>query len=156
LEGLPTGYTQFWVYDSEYQFNGVKELYEVPPLTAMATSLGAAVREELKPVQLRLTRSGRIRARVVDGAGKPRNQFGAAAILVQVTPRDGEVVGSWGGSAEVDGNGAHDFTGVTPGVYRISARPNPGGSGEIHSADHLVTVEPGQTVEVKISWESKP
>jgi hypothetical protein len=71
-------------------------------------------------VQIRMTRTGSIKGRVVDEIGNPIITGG----IVSVDP-PGDPVGKWGGSGQFKPDGSFEFESVPPGTYHISAAPNP-------------------------------
>ena len=46
--------------------------------------------------------------------------------LVRIAPEEGEAVGRWGGSGNIDANSQIIFRDVPPGRYILYGRPNPG------------------------------
>lgn len=95
------------------------------------TPLTVSGEDNGSPLTIRLSRSGAIHGRVVDGGGAP-----AAGITISV--EDAEAVS--------DGNGAFVLEDVPAGWQRLSARGN-----ELLLADaHAVEVEPGETATVTL------
>jgi hypothetical protein len=72
-------------------------------------------------VQMEMKRAASVRV-TVDFGGKPRPE----GYIVSVKPEGGEVVGSYGGSAQIDANNQFVFEVLPPGRYFLSGRPNPG------------------------------
>jgi len=72
--------------------------------------------------------------------------------MVNIEPTTGAKVGTWGGSADVETNGTREFTGVPPGEYRITTRPNPGSSDKEYAPPQTVTVKAGQTADVRMLY----
>lgn len=73
--------------------------------------------------------------------------------LVEVEPKGGSKVGSWGGSAKVKDDGTFEFSNVPPGEYRITSRPNPSNSNRQYAPEQVVTVAPGERTNVKVIYE---
>ena len=46
--------------------------------------------------------------------------------IVELEPEGGSVVGSWGGSANIDDSNKYVFRNIPPGKYVLKGRPNPG------------------------------
>jgi hypothetical protein len=80
-------------------------------------------------------------------------QYDGHAILVEVEPKGGSKVGSWGGSAKVKDDGTFEFNNVPPGEYRITSRPNPANSNRQYASEQVVTVAPGERTNVKVIYE---
>lgn len=92
----------------------------------------------------------------VPGAGWPAGalaQMEGHEILVEVEPKGGSKVGSWGGSAKVKDDGTFEFSNVPPGEYRITSRPNPSNSNRQYAPEQVVTVAPGERTNVKVIYE---
>lgn len=89
--------------------------------------------------------TGTVRGKVVGGDGKPPQR----ALIVEIEPKDGVRVGTWGGSVQCKEDGAFEFKGVPPGEYVLIAKPNPMREGEA-SEPKLVTVTVGGTVSLEI------
>jgi hypothetical protein len=136
---LPEGYTQLRC--------DTKGLYPVTPFFEMYTVSSRPQNRQNKPEEIRLvmTATGGVRVKVTDKEGRPpKRQF-----VVEIEPKGGSKVGTWGGSAQVKEGGTFEFTGVPPGEYVLTARPNPGREAEL-SAPQPVVVKPGKPVEVTI------
>ena len=110
-----------------YHFSDPFTIYDVP-----ATN-----------VVLRLSRAGSIHVAVTDQDGKPLSRYEGHEVLVEVEPKGGSKVGSWGGSAKVKDDGTFEFNNVPPGEYRITSHPNPSNSNRQYAPEQIVTVTPG-------------
>ncbi|HEX4145607.1 MAG TPA: carboxypeptidase-like regulatory domain-containing protein [Pirellulales bacterium] len=76
-----------------------------------------APKEEVK---LRMVRSGSIRV-TVEFAGKRPQQY-----MVTLDPKEGNVIGSYGGGGNIDEKNQFTYENVPPGEYLLSGRANPG------------------------------
>jgi len=130
INSLPIGYTQLRCRTpSLYPANPFFEIYSVPS----------------ESTRLVMTRTGTIRGKVLDKAGKvPSGQ-----VLIHVRPV-GEQIGKWGGSTTCQPDGSFEFTGVPPGQYLVGtdARIVTGLSEKAKA--QRVSVEPGQTLVLDI------
>jgi hypothetical protein len=139
LAGLAAGYTQLRVRAPGYT-SGDSAIHAVP-----ATD-----------VVIHVGRTGRIAVSVVDAQGQPMATLKGNPIMVEVEPKGGARVGTWGGSAQVKDDGTFEFTEVWPGEYRVSSRPNPGSGGVSSAPDPCVRLEPGGQVEIKLVYAAGP
>jgi hypothetical protein len=137
LTGLPVGYAQLFASAEGYHFKDSLTIYDVP-----ATN-----------VVLQLAGAGSIHVAVTDGAGKSLSRYEGHEILVDVEPKGGSKVGSWGGSATVKDDGTFEFNNVPPGEYRITSRPNPSNSTRQYAPEQIVTVTLGAPTQVKVVYE---
>lgn len=137
LRGLPVGYAQLFATAEGYHFKDSFTIYDVP-----ATN-----------VVLQLASAGSIHVAVTDRKGKPLSQYEGHEIRVEVEPKGGSKVGSWGGSATVKDDGTFEFNNVPPGEYRITSRPNPSNSNRHYAPEQVVTVAPGERTNVKVIYE---
>jgi hypothetical protein len=69
--------------------------------------------------------------------------------IVQVAPEEGEAVGRWSGSGNIDASGSLQYENVPPGRYVITGRPNPG-SDEQQTEPMTVVLEGGRTTLVTL------
>ncbi len=76
---------------------------------------------------------------------RPRRAF-----IVEIKPKDGVGIGTWGGSIQCKKDGVFEFKGVPPGEYVVIAKPNPMREGEA-SEPKLVIVAVGGTVNLEIT-----
>lgn len=103
---VPIGKASIWVHKKDYVRPG----------------LGLDVTIPSEGHELQMGLSGSLQVQVVFSSPRdPQLQY-----LVHIGPDGEEVVGSWGGSGNVDEEGLRVFTGIPPGRYRIYGRPNPG------------------------------
>jgi hypothetical protein len=81
----------------------------------------------------------------VDFADKQR----PTGYMVSIAPEGGEVVGSYGGSGNIDARNQMTFKTVPPGRYVLRGRPNPGSDAE-ETGPVTVDLKGGQTAEVTL------
>jgi hypothetical protein len=105
IEQVPVGTASVWVQKPGYCRPG----------------LGLPIKMPKDDVELRMLRSASVRV-TVDFTGTQRPE----GYIVRITPEGGEVVGSYGGSGNIDDNGVMSFENVPPGRYILHGRPNPG------------------------------
>ncbi len=137
ISGLAAGYAQLSVRAPGYFFGDIATIYDVP-----ATN-----------VVLRLARAGGIQVSVTDKSGRALSRLEGNPLLVQVEPKEGSKVGSWGGGATVKEDGTCQFTDVPPGEYRVTSRPNPSTTGKQSWPEKIATVSAGHTESVKVIYE---
>lgn len=132
IEGIPEGYTHLRCRaPSLHQETSIFELY---PVSRRPWS-----REEA--ITLVVTGTGIIQGTVTDGRGNPpTRQF-----MVDLEPKGGSKLGSWGGSSRIKEDGSFEFKGVPPGEYVLVAHPNPMREGEA-TDPRPVVVTAGKTV----------
>jgi len=91
-----------------------------------------------------MTGTGIIQGKVMGKDGKPpTRQF-----MVDLEPKGGNKIGSWGGSMNCKEDGSFSFEGVPPGEYLVTAKPNPMREGEA-SEPEPVSVVVGKTIELE-------
>ena len=137
LSGLPAGYTQIFAHASGYHFGDIFTIYDVPTTN----------------IVVRMSGAGNLHIRILDKNGKSLSRFEGNELHVNVEPKEGSRVGTWGGGARVSDDGTVEFKDVPPGEYRVASRPNPGSSTRRYAPEQIVKVEPGVTVEVKLVYE---
>jgi hypothetical protein len=137
LTGLPVGYAQLYATARGYHFTDMHTIHDVP-----ATN-----------VVLRLRRASGILVKITDKDGNPLSRLDGNPVIVEVEPKEGSKIGSWGGSATVKDDGTYEFENVPPGEYRISSHPNPFSGRKKYAPEQIVTVKPGEPVSVKIVYE---
>jgi Carboxypeptidase regulatory-like domain len=137
LKGLPVGYVQLGARAQGYHFSDLFTIHDVPG-TNVLLHLGGA---------------GTIRVSVTDHEGHALSRYEGHELLVDVEPKGGSKVGSWGGSATVKADGTFEFSNVPPGEYRITSRPNPSTSNRQYAPEQVVTVAPGDQTNVKVIYE---
>lgn len=137
LNELPAGFATLSVRAEGYHFGDLFTLHDVPG------------KGEVRVV---LDRSCKVHVTVTDKEGKALAKFENAPILVQIEPKGGPVIGSWGGSAEVKPDGTYEFAGMPAGEYRVTSHPNPSTTGRIYALEKIVKVEAGASVPVTIVY----
>ncbi|HEY0456070.1 MAG TPA: carboxypeptidase-like regulatory domain-containing protein, partial [Verrucomicrobiae bacterium] len=135
ISGLPTGYGQLWASATGYYFGDIFTIHDLPA----------------KDVVLKMTRAGKIKVTATDNSGTPINKLGKAELMVNVEPKEGSKIGSWGGSATIHPDGTYEFTDVPPGEYRLNVRPNPY-SEKQPSPEKLITLAPGVSTNVTLRF----
>lgn len=126
--GYPAGTATIWLRKEGYCRPGLGR-----PVTLPATGIDMGMK---KAASAEVT--------VDFGDAKP-----SAGYLVQIEPDGGSVVGSFGGSAQLDPKGIARFSGVPPGRYTIQGKPNPS-NGKDHSNKVEVDLKGGETTKVKL------
>jgi hypothetical protein len=96
-------------------------------------------------VKNEMVRSARILV-TVDFAGAKRPE----AYIVEIAPEGGNVVGSWGGSANIDTGNQFMFRDVPPGRYTIKGRPNPSSANQ-ESDPVTIEIKGGQASRITLS-----
>lgn len=74
---------------------------------------------------------------------------GDAGYIVEVVPKGGEKVGSWGGSSKLSKDDSVLFKNIPPGEYVVFGRPNPGRSSQKTDAQ-IVSITGGTDSSVEI------
>src|SRR5690606_28108133 len=69
--------------------------------------------------------------------------------LVNLVPEEGEEVGRWSGSANVNDEGKVTFENIPPGNYVLTGRPNPGSDAE-QTNPIVLNLEPGKTTDASL------
>jgi hypothetical protein len=110
--------------------------------------LGQPINTPEENVALVMTRSARLRVKVDFGASKRPEGY-----LVQIEPECGSVVGSWGGSGNIDAHDEVSFSDIPPGRYKLSGQPNPSRADQ-QTTPITVDLKGGRLTEVTI--EAKP
>lgn len=85
--------------------------------------LGKKVSIPAKDLTVKMTQAAEFTVKVKFPNGKVAENY-----IVNVEPVGGNKVGTWGGSATLDGNNSYHFKNVPPGSYNLVVRPNPGSS----------------------------
>ncbi len=121
------------------------------PSLHQVTSISDIYEVSLKPwrepdvIKIVVTGTGTVSGRVVGRDGRaPERVF-----MVDIGPKQGAKIGTWGGSMQCKKDGGFEFKGVPPGEYVVIAKPNPMREGEA-SSPKLVTITVGKTVELEI------
>lgn len=139
ISGLPEGFASIRCRTGQWhQTNSIFEMYSVPS-------------DNLKII---LEGTATVRGKVVTEKGnKPAGQ-----IVLEIEPPGEEQVGKWGYSGYLSENGSFDISGIPPGEYIISARPNPSSS-DYQPHTQKIIVQSGKTYEITITladYQSKP
>jgi hypothetical protein len=107
--------------------------------------LGLPVELPGEGVSLNMTRSAELKV-TVDFSDMPRPE----AYIVHVRPEEGEEVGSWGGSGNIDADNQITFRNIPPGKYVVQGMPNPGSEKE-KSRPITVDLKAGEVNGITIS-----
>ncbi|WP_435009367.1 carboxypeptidase-like regulatory domain-containing protein [Tundrisphaera lichenicola] len=108
-ETIPAGTASIWVNKPGYYGPG----------------LGHPVKSPEENVEIRMNRAGSVLI-TVDFEGKKR----VGEYVVKISPEGGDVVGSYGGSGNIDDRDQMNFAILPPGRYILTGRPNPGPDSE--------------------------
>jgi hypothetical protein len=127
-EQVPRGTATIWVHKPGYCRPGLG--------LPIATPSDGVALQMIKSASLRVT---------VDFAGKER----PAGYVVSIAPEGGEVVGSYGGSGNIDAGNQMTFAIVPPGRYVVRGRPNPGSDAE-ETGPVPVDLKGGQAAEITL------
>ncbi len=125
---IPVGTATIWAHKPGYYGPG----------------LGLPITTPKADVELKMMRSASVRV-TVDFTGKKRPEV----YMVSIKPEGGEVVGSYGGSGDIDAKDQRTFEIVPPGRYVLSGRPNPGSDAE-ETEPVTVNLKGGQASEVTL------
>lgn len=120
---VPQGKTRVWCYKEGYCRPG----------------LGLEVTTPARDLQLEMLKSSNIEV-VVEFGDKKRPE----GYIVEIEPEGGSVVGSWGGSGNIDKANTITFKNVPPGKYVLKGRPNPGSANE-ETEPHTVDLQGGES-----------
>jgi hypothetical protein len=127
-EQVPRGTATIWVHKPGYCRPG----------------LGLSIATPRDDITLQMRKSASVRV-TVDFTGKER----PAGYIVSLAPEGGEVVGSYGGSGNIDATNQMTFDNVPPGRYALRGRPNPGSDAE-ETLPVTVDLTGGQAAEVTL------
>lgn len=128
LDQVPVGNARVWIHKAGYCRPGLGETIATPK----------------EDISLKMMLSARIRV-TIDFADQER----PTGYMVSIAPEGGEVVGSWGGSGNIDSKNQISFEDVPPGKYVIFGRPNPGSDNQ--KTDPItVDLKGGKTEELKL------
>lgn len=125
---IPLGKATVWVHKAGYSRPG----------------LGQEITTPNESIKLTMTRAGRIVV-TVDFTGKQRPQ----GYIVKLEPEGGEVVGSYGGSGQINDKNQIAFDNVPPARYVLRGQPNPGSANQ-QTKPVTVDLKGGQTAEIKL------
>jgi hypothetical protein len=109
--------------------------------------LGPNITTPTQDMKLEMVKSGSLEVSVdFSAATRP------GGYVVQIEPEGGSVVGSWGGSGNIDAKDQISFKGMPPGKYTLKGRPNPGSDNQETEA---VTVEIKGGDDAKVTLKAK-
>jgi hypothetical protein len=128
LDQVPVGTASVWLHKPGYYGPG----------------LGLPIATPKGDVELQMMRSASVRV-TVDFTGKER----PAGYMVNLEPEGGNVVGSYGGSGNIDARNQMTFEILPPGRYVLWGRPNPGSDAE-QTESVTVDLKGGQASEVTL------
>ncbi|HUT28744.1 MAG TPA: carboxypeptidase-like regulatory domain-containing protein [Sedimentisphaerales bacterium] len=117
-----------------YLKNSILEQYEIPT----------------DGIKLVMTGTGTVLGKVVDRDGNRP----AGGITLELEPEGGNKIGTWGYSGHLSADGTFKISGIPPGRYVISTRPNPGPADYEPNVGE-VTIKAGKTYEVEILHEDQ-
>jgi hypothetical protein len=106
--------------------------------------LGQSISTPKEDIELTMARAGRIVV-TVDFTGTER----PAGYIVNLEPEGGNVVGSYGGSGNINEKNQMIFDNIPPGRYFVHGRPNPGSDNE-KTERIKVDLKGGKTAEIKL------
>ncbi len=96
-------------------------------------------------LKLTMEGTGTVRGKVLTEKGSaPTGQ-----IVLEIETPGEEKIGKWGYSGYLSKDGTFNISGIPPGEYIISARPNPS-SASYKPNEQKIIVEPGKTIEIEI------
>ena len=127
-EPVPAGTASVWVHKPGYYGLG----------------LGRPVSTPKADVEIRMMRAATLLVTVVFADKPPTGDY-----LVKLTPEGGDVVGSYGGSGNINAGKQLKFESLPPGRYILRGRPNPGADHE-ETDPVTVDVKGGQAAEVTL------
>jgi hypothetical protein len=127
-EQVPRGTATIWLHKPGYCRPG----------------LGLPIATPNDDVALQMMKSASLRV-TVDFTGKER----PAGYMVRLAPEGGQVIGSYGGSGNIDARNQMTFEIVPPGRYVLRGRPNPGSDAE-ETGPVTVDLKGGQAAEVTL------
>lgn len=104
--------------------------------------LGESIDTPADKLKLTMAPSAQIHV-AVDFANSKRPE----GYIVEIEPEGGNVVGSWGGSGNIDGNNEITFSNAPAGKYFIWGHPNPS-SGKDNTPQIMIDAKGGATVDV--------
>ncbi len=128
VEAVPLGTASVWIHKIGYVRPG----------------LGPKIKTPASDLKLEMQLSAKLQVRVDFSATKRPEGY-----IVEIKPEGGEVIGSWGGSANLDAENQYTFDNVPPGKYIITSRPNPGREGQ-QTPPETVNLIGGKTTELTI------
>jgi hypothetical protein len=127
LEGIPVGKSSVRVHKAGYVRPG----------------LGLTIEAPAKNIELRMAGAAQAQVTVVFAEARPDEY------TVELAPKGGSKIGSWGGSAQIDETNSFMFRDVPPGHYVITGRPNPSREGD-QTEPHDVELKAGETSAIRL------
>ncbi len=128
IAGVPQGSARIWVQKSGFCRPG----------------LGLTVKTPIEDVAVAMQPAAQVKVKV-----KFDKEPIPTGYIVSIAPEEGEAVGSWGGSGNLDVNREIAFHDVPPGRYVLRGRPNPGGNDQ-ETAPVTVELRGGKTHDVEL------
>jgi hypothetical protein len=106
--------------------------------------LGQPIELPSKDIALTMIKAAALKITVDFGATKRPEGY-----IVNIAPEDGEGVGKWGGSGNINAENRIHFEQIPPGRYVFYGRPNPGSEAQ-QTAPVVVDLQGGQTKEITL------
>jgi protocatechuate 3,4-dioxygenase beta subunit len=131
---LPVGAATVWVRKRGYVRPG----------------LGLSIQAPARGIELSMMRSAGVRILVEFDGPRPPGGY-----IVEIEPESGSVVGSWGGSGEIDAANRIAFHEAPPGRYVLKGRPNPSSGNQHQAGPVTIELKGGQTLPVTLHARSK-
>jgi hypothetical protein len=127
-EVVPIGKATLWVHKEGYCRPG----------------LGHPIVMPSRDIELRMQKSASIQIKIDFGVVARTDGY-----IVEMKPEDGEAIGKWGGSGQIDAENRMVFKDVPPGRYVIVGKPNPS-NGDDHTQTVTVELVGGRSTEVTL------
>lgn len=134
FDQVPAATARVWVSKTGYCHSG----------------LGPTITTPAKDVALTMKAAGVINVTVDFGNAKRPKGY-----IVELEPEGGNVVGSWGGSGNINKENKISFKDAPPGRYSVKGRPNPGSAKE-ETTPITIDLKGGENKEVKITAVPPP
>jgi len=130
IEGLPKGFASVRCQGKGlHQKGSIFEMYPIP----------------LGKLKLTMEGTGIVRGKVLTKKGS----IPAGQIVLELEPPGEEKIGKWGYSGYLSKDGTFNISGIPPGEYIITTRPNPS-SADYKPNEKKIVIEPGKTYEIEI------
>ncbi|HLX64867.1 MAG TPA: carboxypeptidase-like regulatory domain-containing protein [Planctomycetota bacterium] len=129
---FPIGSASVWIHKPGYCKPGLGETVKLP----------------IAGIALTMKKSARIVATIDFGNNKK-----PAGYMVHIAPEGGEVIGSWGGSGNINAKNQITFENIPPGRYVLYGMPNPGSEKE-KTDPQTLDLKGGEPTEVTL--KAKP
>jgi Carboxypeptidase regulatory-like domain len=131
FEQVPVGQASIWVHKPGYCRPGLGPKISIPK----------------ENIALAMKKSARVHVTVDFGTtARP------AGYIVNIEPKEGGGVGTWGGSGNIDEKNQISFEDVPPGKYVLQGRPNPGRADE-GSATVTADLKGGETTQIVLFYK---